>query len=125
MSVITAGQSGASWGLNPEVGVIAQKLDFKIGRTLKEELGPQGDAALLAWFNAKAKYTGSGVIIGSTGWAAAAPGIAIAIVNDPQTSGTYGITAANSIYGDDAEIPQANTEFKKVTFNGTKYANIA
>jgi hypothetical protein len=125
MSVITAGQSGASWGMNPEVGVIAQKIDFKVARTLKEELGPQGDAALLAFFNAKGKYSGSGVIVGSTGWAAAAPGVALVIANDPQTGSTYGITAANSIYVDDSEIPQANTEFKKVSFNGTKYANIA
>lgn len=109
----------------PEVSVIAQKLDFKIARTQKEELGPQGDAALLAWYNAKGKYTGSGVIIGATGWAAAAPGVALVVANDPQTGSTYGITAANSIYVDDAEIPTANTEFKKVTFNGTKYANIA
>jgi len=49
----------------------------------------------------------------------------LAIANDPQASGTYGITVGNSIYIDDAEIPQANTEFKKVSFAGTKYANIA
>lgn len=125
MSVITAGQSGASWGLNPEIGVIAQNLGFKPNRTLKEELGPQGDAALLAFYNAKGKYSGSGVIVGSGGWAAAAPGVALVIANDPQTGSTYGITAANSIYIDDAEIPQANVEFKKISFNGTKYANIA
>lgn len=125
MSVITAGQSGASWGMNAETGVIAQKLDFKIGRTLKEELGPQGDAALLAWFNAKGKYSGSGVIIGASGWAVAAPGVALTIANDPQAGSTYGITSTNSIFVDDAEIPVANTEFKKVSFTGTKYANIA
>lgn len=125
MSVITAGQSGASWGMNAETGVIAQKIDFKVSRTLKEELGPQGDAALLAWHNAKGKYTGSGVIVGATGWAAAAPGVALVVANDPQTGSTYGITASNSVYVDDAEIPQANIEFKKVSFNGTKYANIA
>jgi len=125
MSVITAGQSGATWGMGPETGVIAQGLGFKVNRELKEEKGPQGDAALLAFFNAKGKYNGTGVIVGSGGWAAAAPGVALVIANDPQTGSTYGITAANSIYVDDAEIPQANVEFKKVSFNGTKYANIA
>jgi hypothetical protein len=124
MPVITAGQSGASWGLNPETGVIAQTMGFKVARELKEEKGPQGDAALLAFFNAKGKYSGSGVIVGATGWAAAAPGVALVVANDPQTGSTYGITAANSIYIDDAEIPQANVEFKKVSFNGTKYAAI-
>lgn len=124
MSVITAGQSGATWGMTPETGVIAQSLGFKVGRELKEEKGPQGDAALLAFFNAKGKYTGGGVIIGASGWAVAAPGIALVVANDPQTGSTYGITSTNAIYVDDAEIPQANVEFKKVSFSGTKYANI-
>lgn len=125
MPVITAGTSGATWGLTPETGIIAQSLGFKVNRELKEEKGPQGDATLLAFFNAKGKYSVAGVIIGGTGIAAAAPGVALAIANDPISSGsTYGITGTNAIYVDDIDIPLGNTEFKKITANGTKYAII-
>lgn len=125
MPVLTAGTAGATWGMSAETGIIAQTFGFKVNRELKEEKGPQGDAALLAWFNAKAKYSVVGVVIGNTGVAAAAPGVALALNSDPITSGsTYGITGSNSIYIDDIDIPQANVEFKKITANGTKYAII-
>lgn len=125
MPVLTAGTTGASWGLTTEIGIIAQTFGFKPGRELKEEKGPQGDAALLAWFNAKIKYSIAGVIIGSTGIAAANPGVALVIANDPLASGSgYGVTGTNAIYVDDIDIPQANVEFKKITANGTKYALI-
>ncbi len=125
MPVLTAGTTGATWGLTAETGIIAQAAGFKANRELKEEKNPQGDAVLLAWFNSKGKYAVSGVVIGTGGVAAAAPGVALVIANDPQTGNTYGITSANSIYIDDIDIPQANTEFKKITANGTKYAIIA
>ncbi len=125
MPVITAGTTGATWGLLPETGIIAQAVGFKVNRELKEEKGPQGDATLLAFFNAKGKYTVSGVIIGASGIAAAAPGIALAIANDPASGNVYGITGANAIYVDDIDIPLSNVEFKKITANATKYAIIA
>lgn len=125
MPVITAGTTGATWGLTAETGIIAQSLGFKVNRELKEEKGPQGDAVLLAWFNAKGKYSIAGVIIGATGVAAAAPGVALVIANDPISTGTaYGITGSNAIYTDDIDIPLGNVEFKKITANGTKYAVI-
>lgn len=126
MPVITAGTTGATWGISAETGIIAQTAGFKVARELKEEKGPQGDATLLAFFNAKAKYTVSGVVIGNTGVAAAAPGVALTLNSDPIPSGTaYGITGTNAIYVDDIDIPLANVEFKKITANGTKYAIIA
>jgi hypothetical protein len=111
--------------MTAETGIIAQSLGFKVDRERKEEKGPQGDAQLLAFYNAKAHYTVAGVVIGSTGIAAAAPGVALAIANDPISSGsTYGITGTNGIYVDSLDEPKANQEFVKLTVQATKYAII-
>lgn len=128
MPVITAGTTGASWGLTAETGIIAQTFGFKPSKEFKEERGPQGDDVLLAWFNPKLKYTIAGVTVGTSGVAAANPGVALVIANDPASSGAaYGVSGSNAIYvdGDGVDLPQANVEFRKINVSGTKYALIA
>lgn len=121
MPVITAGTSGATWGLLAETGLIAQAAGAKVSREQKVEKNPQGDDVLKAWFNPLQKFTISGVIIGLSGVGVAAPGIALTLAN---TSAANGVSAGG-IYVDDVDIARGNTEFNKITATATQAPLIA
>jgi hypothetical protein len=77
----------------------------------------QGDISLVAYYNPLRKLTVSGVIVGSTGIAAAAPGVALTVANKGTTNGV----TTGGVFCDDVELAGTNTEFKKITANATQY----
>lgn len=118
MAVITIGTSGATWGLTAETGILVQTSTGKSSRDKNEVRDEQGDIALVAYYNPLRKGTSQGVIIGTGGVVAAAPGVTLTVAN--LDSGN-GITATSGVYTDDVEIKRGNTEFKSITVNWTQY----
>jgi len=118
MAVITIGTTGATWGLTAETGILVQTTSNKVNREKNEVRNEQGDFALVAFYNPLRKISVSGVIVGTTGIAAAAPGVALTIAN----LGTSNGITTGGVYCDDVEIAGGNTEFKKITTNATQYA---
>ena len=117
MAVITIGTTGATWGLTAETGVLVQTTSDKTNREKNEVRDEQGDFALVAFYNPLRKLTVSGVIVGNTGIAAAAPGVALAVAN----IGTANGVTTGGVYCDDVERAGGNTEFRKITTNATQY----
>ena len=117
MSVITIGTTGATWGLTAETGLLVQTTSNKVNREKNEVRDEQGDFALVSFFNPLRKISVSGVIVGSTGIAAAAPGVALTIANIGVTNGI----TTGGVYTDDVDITGGNTAFKSISVNATQY----
>lgn len=116
MAVTTIGTTGATWGLTAETGILVQTHTSKDSREKNQVRNEIGDFALVAFYNPTQAITISGVMIGSTGVAAAVPGASLTTANGNTSNGTTG-----SIYVDDVEVAKANTDFKKITVNATRY----
>ena len=117
MAVITIGTTGATWGLTAETGILVQTTTDKVSREKNEVRDEIGEFALVGYYNPLRKLTINGVIVGSTGIAAAAPGVALTIANRGVTNGV----TTGGVYCDDVELAGANTEFRKITANATQY----
>lgn len=117
MAVITIGTTGATWGLTAETGILVQTTSNKVSREENQVRDEQGDFALVAYYNPLRKVSVSGVIVGATGIAAAAPGVALTIAN----LGTANGITTGGVYTDDVELAGGNTEFKKISVNATQY----
>tara|TARA_R110000796_G_scaffold554_1_gene1960 strand:+ start:1143 stop:1505 length:363 start_codon:yes stop_codon:yes gene_type:complete len=117
MAVITIGQTGATWGLTAETGLLVQTHTSKDTREKNQVRDEQGDFALVSFYNPTQSVSVSGVMITATGVAAAAPGVVLVIAN---TNSANGVTTGG-IYTDDVDVTKGNTEFKKLTANATRY----
>lgn len=117
MAVITIGTTGASWGLTAETGILIQTLSDKVSSEKNEVRNNVGEFALIAFYNTLRKISLSGVIVGTTGIAAAAPGVALTIAG----KGTANGATTGGVYTDDVELSGTNTEFRKISANATQY----
>jgi hypothetical protein len=121
MAAIIVGTTGATWGLNAEIGILVQTVGAKTAREKNIVRNATGDAILISYFNPTVAHTISGVIIGPAGIASAQPGVALTLVN---TFNSFGGINAGGIYTDDVDINGVNNEFTKITVNATQYAGI-
>jgi hypothetical protein len=117
MPVITIGTTGATWGLTAETGILIQSFSSKGSREKNQVRDGQGDFALVAFYNPLQSISISGVIVGTGGIAAAAPGVALTVAN---VNNGNGVTTGG-VYTDDVDVSGANTEFRKITANATRY----
>ena len=117
MAVITIGQTGATWGLTAETGLLVQTHTSKDTREKNQVRDEQGDFALVSFYNPTQSVSVSGVMITATGVAAAAPGVVLVIANTNSANGA----TTGGIYTDDVDVSKGNTEFKKLTANATRY----
>jgi hypothetical protein len=76
-----------------------------------------GEVALVAYYNPLAKVAVSGVIVGTGGIAAAAPGVSLTVANIESGNGT----PTGGVYTDDIDIQGAAVDFKKISANATRY----
>lgn len=117
MAVIIIGTTGATWGLTAETGVIVQTVTNKTSREKNLVRNEAGDVALGSFYNPLRTISISAVIVGTSGIAAAAPGVSLTVANGGSSNGG----PTGGIYTDDVETAGGNTEFKKCTVNATQY----
>jgi hypothetical protein len=117
MAVITIGATGATWGLTAETGILVQTNTSKDTREKNQVRDEQGDFALVSFYNPTQAITVSGVIVGTTGQAAAAPGVLLVVANVNNSNGV----STGGIYTDDVDVVKGNTEFIKISTNATRY----
>jgi hypothetical protein len=117
MAVITIGTTGATWGLTAETGLLVQASSNKIAREKNEVRDEIGEISLVAYYNPLAKIAISGVIVGTAGIAGAAPGVALTTANINNGNGV----TTGGVYTDDVDVQGANTDFKKISVNATRY----
>lgn len=117
MAVITIGTTGATWGLTAETGILVQTTSSKDTREKNQVRDEQGDFALVAFYNPTQAISIAGVIIGTGGVAAAAPGVALTFANKNNGNGV----TTGGIYTDDVDVAGSNVDFKKLTATATRY----
>jgi len=117
MPVVTIGTTGATWGLTAETGIIVQSVGAKTQREKNQVRNESGEFVLVAFYNPTTSYSISGVMTGTTGISAAAPGVVLTVANTT----TVGGVTVGGIYTDDVDVQASNTEFKKITVNATRY----
>ena len=118
MPAITIGTAGATWGLDVETGVLIQRSSAKTAREKNPVRNHEGEISLVSFYNPTQTYSMEGVTTGTTGLAAASPGVSLTI---GQTFPDNGIASGGLIYTDDVEVSKVNTEFQKITLNATSY----
>lgn len=117
MAVITIGTTGATWGLTAETGVLVQTVSNKTSREKNEVRDEVGDISLVAYYNPLRKIAVTAVVVGTTGIAAAAPGVALTVAN----IGTANGVTTGGVYTDDVDVSGENVGFKKISVNATQY----
>jgi hypothetical protein len=122
MTAIIVGTTGATWGLTAETGIVCQSAGAKAGREKQMIRNETGDVETVSYYNPTKTHTISGVIIGATGIAAAAPGVVLTVANN---FSAYGGISTGGIYTDDVDLAGVNTDFQKITVNATQYPLIS
>lgn len=64
MSVIIAGQSGATWGLNPQVGMIAQSSEADANIDENPSENADGEVEMTSFFNPTRAVEIGGILLG-------------------------------------------------------------
>lgn len=122
MPVTTIGTTGATWGMTAETGILVQTGSATASKDKNEVRNYEGDVCLVGYFNQQQAYSVEGVIIGTSGVAAAAPGVALTLANVQSVVG--GVTTGG-IYTDEVEVPLSNVDFKRIRVSATRYPLIA
>ena len=117
MPVTTIGSAGVIWGLSTESGIIAQSVSAKTTREKNQVRNESGEFVAVAFYNATQTFSVAGVLTGSSGLGAAAPGVALTLANTATNNGV----SAGLIIVDDVDVSKGNTEFKKISINATQY----
>ena len=106
MAAILLGTAGLSFGLVAETGGIIQNLEVRLGREKAEVKDPDGDTVAAAYYNPTEEISFEHFPTGSTGIAAASPGVAVSLSN--YTPG------AGIIITEEVTTTRPNTDYRKV-----------
>lgn len=115
MPVIIAGQSGASWGLSPETGIIAQHGTWETEIEENPSKNADGEYEMTSFYNPTQSIMLFGISLG-IGLANAVVGVAISMTNAVNINGVGG----GSIFVKKMAQSRAGTEFVSVTMNAVR-----
>ena len=115
MSVIVAGQAGATWGLNAESGMIAQHGAWETEIEENPSRNPDGEFQMTSWFNPTQSITLYGISLGA-GLASAVVGFAITLANNFSSNGV----GTGSIFVKKVTQAPENTGFVATTINAVR-----
>lgn len=107
MAAILLGTAGVSFGLIAETGGFIQNVEIRLSREKADVKDPDGDITAVAYFNPTEEISFDHVPTGSTGIAAASPGVAVTLANYTPTAG--------SIITEEVTTTRPNTDYKRVS----------
>ncbi len=115
MPVLTAGRTGATWGLNEESGIIAQHGTWKTSIEENPKKNKDGEYQMTSWYNPTQSISLYGISLGS-GLSNALVGVAIAMANG---FGNNGVNSG-SVYVTSVEQAPSNTGFVAVSLTAVR-----
>jgi hypothetical protein len=108
------------FGCTAETGIIISSYSRKVSREKSEIMDNDGDVVAVSYYKPTATITIEGTLNGSTGIAAAAPGVALTIAST--TSGS-GITGGKVIV-DSISLTQESQGFNGFSVEATQYPDL-
>jgi len=123
MAATTTTSSAAAavvFGCTAETGILISSLSRETTRDKAEATNHQGDVVAVTHFKPMATISIEGVVNGTTGVAAAAPGVALALNSAVSGNGITGGT----ILVDTVSREQTSEEFATISVEATQYPSI-
>jgi hypothetical protein len=108
------------FGCTAETGIIVSSYSRKVSREKSEIMDNDGDVVAVSYYKPTASISIEGTLNGSTGIAAAAPGVALTIAST--TSGS-GITGGKVIV-DSISLTQESQGFNAFSVEATQYPDL-
>lgn len=118
--VSSSAATSVVFGCTAETGILISTFSREISREKAEVMDNDGDVVAVSYFKPTASISISGVVNGTTGVAAAAPGVALSI--NSTTSGN-GITGG-SIIVDSVSREETSEGFASFSVSATQYPSL-
>jgi hypothetical protein len=118
--VSSSAATNVVFGCTAETGIIVNSFSRQVSREKVEVTDNDGDIIAVSYYKPTASISISGMINGSTGVAAAAPGVALTLAST--TSGN-GITTGKVIV-DSVSLSQSSEGFSEFSVEGTQYPEL-
>ena len=119
-TVTSSAAASVVFGCTAETGILISTFSREISREKAEVMDNDGDVVAVSYYKPTASISIEGVINGSTGIMAAAPGVALTIAST--TSGN-GITGG-SIIVDSASRSETSEGFASFSVSATQYPSL-
>ena len=119
-TVTSSAAASVVFGCTAETGILIQTFSREVSREKAEVMDNDGDVVAVSYFKPTATISIEGVVNGSTGVAAAAPGVALSI--NSTTSGN-GITGG-SVIVDSVSREETAEGFASFSVSATQYPSL-
>lgn len=119
-TVTSSAAASVVFGCTAETGILIQTFSREVTREKAEVMDNDGDVVAVSYFKPTATISIEGVVNGSTGVAAAAPGVALSI--NSTTSGN-GITGG-SVIVDSVSREETAEGFTSFSVSATQYPSL-
>jgi hypothetical protein len=119
-TVTSSAAASVVFGCTAETGILIQTFSREVTREKAEVMDNDGDVVAVSYFKPTATLSIEGVVNGSTGVAAAAPGVALSI--NSTTSGN-GITGG-SVIVDSVSREETAEGFASFSVSATQYPSL-
>jgi hypothetical protein len=118
--VSSSAATSVVFGCTAETGIIVNSFSRQVSREKSEVMDNDGDVVAVSYYKPTASISISGTLNGSTGVAAAAPGVALTLAST--TSGS-GITGGKVIV-DSVSLTKSAEGFQEFAVEGTQYPEL-
>jgi hypothetical protein len=118
--VSSSAATSVVFGCTAETGILINSYSRQVSREKSEVMDNDGDVVAVSYFKPTASISIEGTINGSTGVAAAAPGVALTIASTTSGSGITG----GSIIVDSVTRSETSEGFATFSVEATQYPSI-
>lgn len=119
-TITSSSAASVVFGCSAETGLAIQSFSRQVSREKSEVTDNDGDVIAVSYYKPTASISISGILNGSTGVAAAAPGVVLTI--NSTTSGS-GITGGKVIV-DSVTLNQTSEGFQELAVEATQYPEL-
>jgi hypothetical protein len=118
--VSSSAATSVVFGATAETGIIINSFSRAVSREKAEVMDNDGDVVAVSYYKPTATISISGTLNGSTGVAAAAPGVALTIASTTSGSGITG----GKIVVDSVTLNQTSEGFNEFAVEATQYPDL-
>jgi len=118
--VSSSAATSVVFGATAETGIIINSFSRAVSREKAEVMDNDGDVVAVSYYKPTASISISGTLNGSTGVAAAAPGVALTLASTTSGSGITG----GKIVVDSVTLNQTSEGFNEFAVEATQYPDL-
>jgi hypothetical protein len=118
--VSSSAATSVVFGATAETGIIINSFSRAVSREKAEVMDNDGDVVAVSYYKPIASISISGTLNGSTGVAAAAPGVALTIASTTSGSGITG----GKVVVDSVTLNQTSEGFNEFAVEATQYPDL-